>query len=69
MPKLNPEEVVWVGSKEDEIILKDLITGPEERLDRKLPPGNRPAVLLNWMRNNPDSDLVQWLRTFENTGG
>jgi hypothetical protein len=83
MSKQHPEEVVSVGSKEDERILKDLITGPDIRIKDKFLDEeiqamasfvgelahNHPALLRNWMRNNPDSDFVQWPRTFENTGG
>jgi hypothetical protein len=50
---------------------------PEERLERDLQcmvpfieemAHSHPDVLLSWMRTHPDSDFVQWLRTFENTG-
>jgi hypothetical protein len=77
MSRSQPKEIIWVGSKDEENLLKHLITGPEERLDRELRAiasfvgelsHNRPAFLLNWMRNNPDSDFVLWLRTFENNG-
>jgi hypothetical protein len=50
---------------------------PEERVDRDLRSmasfvqymsDRHQGVLLDWMRSHPNSDFVQWLRSFEHTG-